>query len=168
MQNSRISFLPSFCLPSPPSAREALSRSVGRLETPAWIIRIDDALRREEGKPERRVIPDRGVEARVPRGEGRAAIEGGAQIVRRVVPIENRAVGMPATRRSVADGVGQNDRARRGVGGVAESPGGLQVDRAGDFEIDPTSIAGVEHRASPQKVRRGRCSQPRPLGAHPR
>ena len=49
----------------------------------------------EEGKPERRVIPDRGVEARVPRGEGRAAIEGGAEIVRRVVPIEDLAVGMP-------------------------------------------------------------------------
>ena len=37
-QNSLISFLPSACLPAPPSAREALSRSVGRLETPAWII----------------------------------------------------------------------------------------------------------------------------------
>ena len=89
---------------------------------------IDDALRREEGKSERCVIPDGGVEARVPRGEGRAAIEGGAKIVRRVVPIEDRAVGMPSERRCVADGVGQNDRARRGVGGVAESPDGLQVD----------------------------------------
>ena len=57
--------------------------------------RIDDALWREEGKSERCVIPDRGVEARVPRGEGRATIKGGAKIVRRVVPIENRAVGMP-------------------------------------------------------------------------
>ena len=61
----------------------------------------------QEGKSERRVIPDRGVEARVPRGEGRATIEGGAQIGWRVVPIEDRAVGMPGVRRAVADGVGQ-------------------------------------------------------------
>ena len=66
----------------------------------------------QEGKSERCVIPDRGIEARVPRGEGRATIEGGAQIVRRVVPIEDRAVGMPSERRCVADGIGQNDRAR--------------------------------------------------------
>ena len=57
---------------------------------------IDDALWREEGKAERRVIPDGGVEARVPRAEGRAASKGRAQIVRRVVPIQNLAVGMPA------------------------------------------------------------------------
>ena len=49
--------------------------------------RIDDSLRLKEGKSERRVIPDGAVEARVPRGECRAAVEGRAQIVRHVVPI---------------------------------------------------------------------------------
>ena len=49
--------------------------------------RIDDALRREEGKSEGCVIPDAGIEARVPRGAGPATIEGGAKIVWRVVPI---------------------------------------------------------------------------------
>ena len=39
---------------------------------------IDGALWLEEGKSQRRVIPDRGVEARVPGGEGRVALEGGA------------------------------------------------------------------------------------------
>ena len=115
----------------------------------------------QEGKSERRVIPDRGVEARVPRGEGRAAIEGGAQIVRRVVPIEDRAVGMPSERRCVADGVGQNDCARRGVGGVAESPDGLQVEPAGRLEIEPTRSLALNIALNSQKVRRGRCSQPR-------
>ena len=36
--------------------------------------RIDDPFRHQEGKPEGGVIPDGGVEARVPRGKGRAAI----------------------------------------------------------------------------------------------
>ena len=167
MQNSRISFLPSFCLPSPPSAREALSRSVGRLETPAWIITSMTRSGGRNGKSERCVIPDRGIEARVPCGEGRATIEGGAQIVRRVVPIQDRAVGVPCERRSVADGVGQNDCARRGVSGVAESPDGLQVERAGHFEIKP-KIAGLSIALNSRKVRRGRCSQPRLSGAHRR
>ena len=135
--------MPSFCLPlAAERARGAFE--IGRQVGDAGLDhRIDDALRREEGKPERRVIPDRGVEARVPRGEGRAAIEGGAEIVRRVVPIENRAVGVPGVRRGVADGVSQNDRARRGVGGIAESPDRLQIDRAGDFEINPNEIAAL-------------------------
>ena len=60
--------------------------------------RIDDAFRRQERKSERREIPDRGVEARVPRGKDGAALEGGAQIRRRVIPIEDRAVGVPALR----------------------------------------------------------------------
>src|SRR5262249_4819757 len=45
--------------------------------------RIDDALDVEEGKSKRGVIPCGGVEARVPRGEGRAASEGGVKVVRR-------------------------------------------------------------------------------------
>jgi hypothetical protein len=74
--------------------------------------RIDDAFRHEEGKSERGVVPDRGVEARLPRGEIGAALKGGAEIVWRVVPIEDCAVGVPGQSRRVADGIGQNDGAR--------------------------------------------------------
>jgi hypothetical protein len=58
------------------------------------------------------VIPDGGVEGGVPRREGCATIEGGTEIIWRMVPIENRTVGMPSERRGVTDGIGQNDRAR--------------------------------------------------------
>jgi hypothetical protein len=68
--------------------------------------RIDDALWREEGKSKRGEIPDGGVEARVPRGKGRAALEGGAEIVRRVVPIEDCAIGVPGQSRRAADRIG--------------------------------------------------------------
>ena len=74
--------------------------------------RIDDALRRQERKSERREIPDRGVEARVPRGKGRAAIEGGAEIVgawsqSRIAPSACQVGAVPSPM-----AIGQNDRAR--------------------------------------------------------
>src|SRR5262245_38988772 len=55
--------------------------------------RIDDALRHQKGKRERGVIPRRGIEARIPRREGRAALEGGAKLVWHVAPIEDRTFG---------------------------------------------------------------------------
>src|SRR6516164_10409137 len=58
--------------------------------------RINGALRREEGKSERGIIPDGGIKAHIPRGEGCATLEGGAKLVRRVVPIEDRAVSVPS------------------------------------------------------------------------
>src|SRR5262249_49812144 len=64
--------------------------------------RIDDAFRREKRKAERGIVPDGAVEARMPGGEGCAALEAGAKIVWRVVPIEDRAVGVPGARRRVA------------------------------------------------------------------
>ena len=130
--------------------------------------RIDDALRLEEGKSERRVIPDRGVEARVPRGKGRATIEGGAEIVRRVVPIQDRAVGMPCESRSVADGVSQNDRARRDVGGVAESvPAAFRSTAlATSKSIQLRSLALNIVSSSKSKARPLQSASP--LGAHPR
>ena len=83
--------------------------------------RIDDALRREKGKAERsrnsrsRCRSSRSTR-RLSRRDRRRR-----EIVRRVVPIQDLAVGMPSARRLVADGVGQNDRARRSVGGIART-----------------------------------------------
>ena len=116
-----------------------IGRQVGDAGLDHWI---DDALRRQEGKSEGGVIPDGGIKARIPRGEQRAAREGGAKIVRRVVPIEDRAVGMPGERRCVADGIGQNDRARCGLGDVPESSDGLQVDFGFHFKVDPADLVG--------------------------
>jgi len=74
--------------------------------------RIDDAFRREEGKTERGVVPDGGIKSCIPRGEDCAAREGGAKLVWRVVPIEDRTISVPSARRCVADGMGQKDGAR--------------------------------------------------------
>jgi len=68
--------------------------------------RIDDAFRREEGESKRGVIPDGSVEACVPCGKGFAALVGSTQLVRRTVPIEDRAIGVPGQRRRITDRIG--------------------------------------------------------------
>ena len=73
---------------------------------------------------------------------------------------------MPCERRSVADGVGQNDCARRGVSGVAESSDGLQVEQAGRLEIKPK--IRVEHRAELSKGQARPLQSASPSGAHRR
>src|SRR5262249_3389640 len=111
--------------------------------------RIDDALRREEGKAERGIVPDGGVEARVPRGKGCAAFEGCAKLVWRAVPIKNCTVGVPSKRRRVADGIGQDEGARRRRGDVPEGSGGLQIERAAKrFKIDPAKIVGFKRHGT--------------------
>ena len=137
-----MSFLPSVCLPvAAKCARGAFE--IGRQVGDAGLDhRIDDALRREEGKSERRVIPHRGVEARVPRGEGRAALEGGAEIGRRVVPIEDRAVGVPGLRGSVADGERAYDRARRR--GICVGSDGLEIGPPGRESRSRTKVRSSE------------------------
>src|SRR5262249_41488221 len=122
-----------------------IGRQVGDAGLDHWI---DDAFWREEGKSKGGVIPDGAVEARVPRGESHAARVGGTKIIRRVSPIEDRAVGMPSASRRVADCIGQNDRARRGVSDVPKSSGGLQVERAGRLEIQPDEIAAAKHQVA--------------------
>ena len=124
--------------------------------------RIDDALRLEEGKSEGRVIPRRGVEARVPRAEGRAAIEGGAKIVRRVVPIQDRAVGMPCgtpVRRRWRKPERSRASRRRRRSGKCRPPSGRPRWRPQDRPIVSLAL-NIASRAP--KSGRGRCSQPRP------
>src|SRR5262245_51947 len=114
---------------------------------------VDDALWRQEGKSEGCIIPNVGIEARVPRGANPTALKDVAQIVWRVVPVQDRTVSLPVALRSVADGVGQNDGARRGVGGVAEGPVSFQVTQAGCLPIEPK--VRLEHRAEISEGRVG-------------
>src|SRR5262249_47336844 len=87
------------------------------------------------------------------RGKGFVPFEGGTELIRRAVPIEDGAISVPSQCRRVADRIGQNDGARRRRGDVAKRSGGFQIERAAvDLKVRPDEIVGAEHRSF-QKVR---------------
>jgi hypothetical protein len=107
--------------------------------------RVNDAFRRQEWKSKRAVIPNRGVKTRMPRSKGRAAIVGGAELGWRVVPIENRAIGMPSQCRRIPDSEGAYDRLRRR--GIRVGSERLEIGLpAESLEVKPDNFVGTEQR----------------------
>ena len=65
-----------------------------------------------------------------------------------MVPVQHGARVVPGFGATLANGVGQHDRARIGIDRIAKGTRGLEIDRGARFKIDPEEIARFVHHTA--------------------